>query len=113
MTKKKKNRCTWRWNDGNTRLCLQCNRGVKETVEHLVLECSKYEQKRESLMDVVHEQCGERRWNARCVEEDSGQGIEPIVSVDDAVLSSCHSLVENVPLSQPVHIGREASDSSS
>ncbi|KAF2350790.1 hypothetical protein FHG87_018449 [Trinorchestia longiramus] len=23
-------------------------------------------------MDVVHEQCGENKWNARCVEEDSG-----------------------------------------
>ncbi|KAF2366488.1 hypothetical protein FHG87_002751 [Trinorchestia longiramus] len=28
-------------NEGNTRLCLQCNKGVEETVEHLVLECSK------------------------------------------------------------------------
>ncbi|KAF2343965.1 hypothetical protein FHG87_025279, partial [Trinorchestia longiramus] len=41
------NRRTWRWNEGNTMLCLQCNRGVEETVEHLVLECSKYEQERE------------------------------------------------------------------
>ncbi|KAF2359977.1 hypothetical protein FHG87_009263 [Trinorchestia longiramus] len=52
-------------------LNFKCNRGVEETVEHLVLECSKYEQERESLMDVVHEQCGENKWNARCVEEDS------------------------------------------
>ncbi|KAF2351078.1 hypothetical protein FHG87_018164 [Trinorchestia longiramus] len=59
-------------NEGNTRLCLQCNRGVEETVEHLVLECSKYDQERESLMDVVHEQCHKNKWNARCVEEDSG-----------------------------------------
>ncbi|KAF2359685.1 hypothetical protein FHG87_009565 [Trinorchestia longiramus] len=59
------NRRTWRWNEGNTRLCQQCNRGVEETVEHLVLECSKYEQERKSLMDVVHEQCGENKWNAR------------------------------------------------
>ncbi|KAF2369166.1 hypothetical protein FHG87_000087 [Trinorchestia longiramus] len=66
------NRHTWRWNEGNTRLCLQCNRGVEETVEHLVLECSQYEHERESLMDVVHEQYGENKWNARCVEEDSG-----------------------------------------
>ncbi|KAF2355832.1 hypothetical protein FHG87_013414, partial [Trinorchestia longiramus] len=66
------NKRTWRWNEGNTRLCLQCNRGVEETVEHLVLECSKYEHERESLTDVVHEQCGENKWNARCVEEDSG-----------------------------------------
>ncbi|KAF2347355.1 hypothetical protein FHG87_021891 [Trinorchestia longiramus] len=64
----------------NTRLCLQCNRGVEETVEHLVLECSKYEHKGESLMDVVHEQCGEK-WNARCVEEDSG--MRYLVGLDE------------------------------
>ncbi|KAF2362583.1 hypothetical protein FHG87_006656 [Trinorchestia longiramus] len=66
------NRRTWRWNEGNTRLCLQCNRGVEEIVEDVVLECSKYEHERESLMDVVHEQYGENQWNARCVEGDSG-----------------------------------------
>ncbi|KAF2353404.1 hypothetical protein FHG87_015841 [Trinorchestia longiramus] len=54
-----------------TRLCLQCNSGVEETVEHLALECNKYEHKRESLMDVVYEQYGENQWNARCVEGDS------------------------------------------
>ncbi|KAF2353309.1 hypothetical protein FHG87_015935 [Trinorchestia longiramus] len=32
---------------------------------HLVLKCSKYEHERESLMDVVHKQCGENKWNAR------------------------------------------------
>ncbi|KAF2364239.1 hypothetical protein FHG87_005002 [Trinorchestia longiramus] len=66
------NKRIWRGNEGNTRLCLQHNRGVEETVEHLVLKCSKYEHERESLMDVVHEQCGENEWNARYVAEDSG-----------------------------------------
>ncbi|KAF2354348.1 hypothetical protein FHG87_014893 [Trinorchestia longiramus] len=75
------NRRTWRWNEGNTRLCLQCNRGVEETVEHLVLECSKYEQEQESLMDVVHEQCGENGWNARCGEEESG--MRYLVGLDE------------------------------
>ncbi|KAF2350380.1 hypothetical protein FHG87_018863 [Trinorchestia longiramus] len=65
------NKQIWRWNEGNTRLCLQSNRGVEETVEHLVLECSKYEHERENFMDVVHELCGVNKWNARCVEEDS------------------------------------------
>ncbi|KAF2359719.1 hypothetical protein FHG87_009527 [Trinorchestia longiramus] len=43
----------------------KCIRGVEETVEYLVLECSKYEHEQESLMAVVHEQCGENKWNAR------------------------------------------------
>ncbi|KAF2350678.1 hypothetical protein FHG87_018563 [Trinorchestia longiramus] len=75
------NRHTWRWNKGNTRLCLQCNRGVEEIVEHLVLECSKYEHEQESLMEVVHEQCGEKKWNAGCVEEDSG--MRYLVGLDE------------------------------
>ncbi|KAF2363434.1 hypothetical protein FHG87_005812 [Trinorchestia longiramus] len=75
------NRRTWRWNEGNTRLCLQCNRGVEETVEHLVLDCSKYEQEREILMDVVHEQWGENKWNARCVGEDFG--MRYLVGLDE------------------------------
>ncbi|KAF2366571.1 hypothetical protein FHG87_002672 [Trinorchestia longiramus] len=66
------NRHTWRWKEGNTKLCLQCNRGVEETVEHIILECSNYEHEPESLMDVVHEQYGENQWNVRCVEGDSG-----------------------------------------
>ena len=32
------NRRTWRWNEGNNSWCMQCDRGVEETVEDLVLE---------------------------------------------------------------------------
>ncbi|KAF2344791.1 hypothetical protein FHG87_024453 [Trinorchestia longiramus] len=32
-------------------------------------------------MDAVHEQCGENKWNARCVEEDSG--MRYLVGVDE------------------------------
>ncbi|KAF2357490.1 hypothetical protein FHG87_011752 [Trinorchestia longiramus] len=35
----------------------------------------------ESLIDVVHEQCGESKWNARCVEEDSG--MRYLVGLDE------------------------------
>ncbi|KAF2353969.1 hypothetical protein FHG87_015275 [Trinorchestia longiramus] len=75
------NRRTWRWNEVNTRLCLQCNRGTEETVEHLVLECSKYEHERESFMYVIHEQYGENQCNPRCVEEDSG--MRCLVELDE------------------------------
>ncbi|KAF2366049.1 hypothetical protein FHG87_003189 [Trinorchestia longiramus] len=74
------NRRTWSGNEENTRLCLQCNRGVEETVEYLILESSKYEHERESLMDVVHEQYEEKR-NARCVEEESG--MRYLVGLDE------------------------------
>ncbi|KAF2358917.1 hypothetical protein FHG87_010328 [Trinorchestia longiramus] len=54
-------------------------RGVEETVEHLVLEFSKYEHEQDGC--VVHEQCGENKWNARCVEEDSG--MRYLVGLDE------------------------------
>ncbi|KAF2357310.1 hypothetical protein FHG87_011920 [Trinorchestia longiramus] len=64
-------RCIWRWNEGNNRLCMQYNRGVEETMECVVLECSKYEHERESFMDVVCQQYGENQWNVKCAEKDS------------------------------------------
>ncbi|KAF2348081.1 hypothetical protein FHG87_021162 [Trinorchestia longiramus] len=54
---------------------------VEEAVEHLVLECSKYVHERESFWTVVHEQCGENQWNARCVEGDSG--MRYLVGLDE------------------------------
>ncbi|KAF2354371.1 hypothetical protein FHG87_014872 [Trinorchestia longiramus] len=88
------NRSTWRWKEGNTRLCLQCDRGVEETVEHLVLEFNKYEHGRESFMDVVSEQCGENQWNTRCVEEDSG--MRYLVRLDEECNMTVVDAVKNV-----------------
>ncbi|KAF2351803.1 hypothetical protein FHG87_017442 [Trinorchestia longiramus] len=75
------NRRTLRWNEGKTRLCLQCNRGVEEIVEHLVFGYCKYIHERESLMDVVHYQYGENQWNIRCVEGYSG--MRYLVGLDE------------------------------
>ncbi|KAF2360514.1 hypothetical protein FHG87_008725 [Trinorchestia longiramus] len=50
-------KCTWRWNEGNTRLCMQCNRGAYVTIEYLVLECSKYEDDDYCNVPVVGELC--------------------------------------------------------
>ncbi|KAF2357082.1 hypothetical protein FHG87_012160 [Trinorchestia longiramus] len=65
----------------------KCNRGVEETVEHQVLEYSLYEHEQESLMNVVHEQCGGNKWNVRCVEEDSG--MKYIVRLDEECNMTC------------------------
>lgn len=29
----------YRWKNGGSKLCMMCERGVDETVEHLLLEC--------------------------------------------------------------------------
>ncbi|KAF2357635.1 hypothetical protein FHG87_011604 [Trinorchestia longiramus] len=87
------NRRKWRWNEENPRLCLQCNRGVEETVEHLVLEYSKYEPERESPVNVAHEQNGENQWNARCVEEDSG--MRCLVGLDEKCNMTVADAIKN------------------
>ncbi|KAF2359007.1 hypothetical protein FHG87_010238 [Trinorchestia longiramus] len=51
---------------------VQKQKKSRETVEHIVLECSQYEHERESFMDVIREQYDENQWNASCVAKDSG-----------------------------------------
>ena len=46
--------------------------GVKETVEHLIVECNRYDEERRILVAEVKEIIGEGEWNKRLQEEDRG-----------------------------------------
>ena len=46
--------------------------GVKETVEHMMVECSRYEEERRILIGEITEIIGEEEWNKRLDEEDGG-----------------------------------------
>ncbi|KAF2348668.1 hypothetical protein FHG87_020576 [Trinorchestia longiramus] len=48
---------------------------------HIFPQYSKCEHERESLMNVVYEQYGENKWNARCVEVDCG--MRYLVGLDE------------------------------
>ncbi|KAF2352684.1 hypothetical protein FHG87_016562 [Trinorchestia longiramus] len=59
---------------------------------------SKYKHERKSLMDVIHEQCGENKWNARCAEEDSG--MRYLVGLDE----ECNTTVVDAMNDFLVHV---------
>ena len=46
--------------------------GVKETVEHLIVECNLYEEERTQLIQKVIGVIGEDEWHRRIDEEDGG-----------------------------------------
>lgn len=76
---------TYRWNENKSRICSQCNAQVDETVEHFMLDCSKYEAIRVKLMDAVIEKYGRSEWLDRVLGEDRGMcvlvGLEKIVNI--------------------------------
>ena len=49
---------TYRWSESHSKECQMCDMGVDETVEHVVLECEKYERERRDMMDVVLTEMG-------------------------------------------------------
>ena len=48
----------YRWKNGGSKVCEVCERGVDETVEHLMLECEGYGGARDRMLDVVTEEIG-------------------------------------------------------
>ena len=55
--------------DGGDQRC-NCRTGEIETVEHLIVECSKYEDQREILIRLVESVIGQQEWSRRVSEED-------------------------------------------
>lgn len=51
--------------------CSSC-RGVRETIEHFLVECDRYEEEREGLIGSVKAAIGEQEWRRRLEEEEDG-----------------------------------------
>ena len=43
----------YRWSESHSKVCQMCNMGEDETVEHVVLECEKYDRERREMMRVI------------------------------------------------------------
>ena len=43
----------YRWSESHSKVCGMCNMGEDETVEHVVLECEKYDRERREMMRVI------------------------------------------------------------
>ena len=57
---------TYKWNDEGSKVCNKCDRGVDETIEHVMLECEKYEREREEMLNVVKLELGPTLWDNMC-----------------------------------------------
>ena len=66
---------TYRWAENGTRVCMQCEAEVDETVEHMVLECLRYAEERAEMMDVVNEAIEPDVWNELREGEDHGMSF--------------------------------------
>ena len=53
---------TYRWSESGVRMCEQCDRGVDESVLHVVLECERYDRERQRLLDSVVQLVGQDEW---------------------------------------------------
>ena len=68
------NRRTWRWNGGG-RSCNQCVVGenpVDESVEHILIECDRYEEERRELDTFMGNKIGVTRWEEEKQSENRG-----------------------------------------
>ena len=57
---------TSRWKNEGSTTCNMCDRGVDETIEHVMLECEKYEREREEMLSVVKQELGQTLWDNLC-----------------------------------------------
>ncbi|XP_050705903.1 uncharacterized protein LOC126991179 [Eriocheir sinensis] len=48
----------YRWSESRSKVCQMCDRGVDETVQHVVLECKKYDRERTKMMHVFLSEMG-------------------------------------------------------
>ena len=62
---------TYRWENDGDKTCKMCNSGEDETVEHVLLDCAKYEGERRSMFADVKEEIGEELWEGMISEGES------------------------------------------
>ena len=48
----------YRWSESRSKVCQMCARGEDETVEHVILECEKYDRDRREMMGVILPELG-------------------------------------------------------
>jgi len=65
---------TYRWNGGRED-CQNCCYGGKETIEHFMIECNRYEEERAGLIQVIQGLVGQELWHEIQDREDRGMGI--------------------------------------
>ena len=52
------NESNYRWSEYHSKVCQMCDMGENESVEHVVLQCEKYERRRVEMMQVILTELG-------------------------------------------------------
>ena len=65
---------TYRWS-GKSENCEYCITGVKETIEHLIIECMGHEQERRVLIGEMKNLIGEEKWDEVKARENEGLSV--------------------------------------
>ena len=53
----------YRWMNEGSKLCKMCDRGVDQTMEHLLVKCSGYERERRVMVNAIRQEIGDEKWN--------------------------------------------------
>ena len=68
----------YRWSNEGSKICRMCERGVDETIEHLLLQCEGYDREREMMLYVVKREMGEGKWEEIC-EMQEWELVRPVL----------------------------------
>ena len=78
---------TYRWNGGREN-CESCGRGVKETIEHFLIECDRYQAERDKFMREMQALLGQEKWQEVKSLEDGGIAVVLGFQSGDVVVDS-------------------------
>ena len=76
---------TYRYNENRDKKCRMCNldNGVDETIHHVMIECTGYEEPRDWLRNKIHETMGEGEF-AKIIRME-GNGIKFLLGLDEDI----------------------------
>ena len=77
------NERTYRWSESGSKVCVSCDSGDDETIEHVVLVCGRYELLRGRMMGAVRLEIG--AWVGDADEWTPGEWMRVLLGLGDRV----------------------------
>ena len=77
------NNRTHRFSDSHSRLCVSCEEGVNETVEHVILRCGAYSEIRDDFVRSAREFLGSDKWEE--VTDSMDDGLSYVLGLEEGV----------------------------
>ena len=86
---------THRWS-GKSENCEYCIIGVKETIEHMIIECMGHEQERKVLIGEMKNLIGEKKWDEVKARDDEGLSVILDFECEDEMINMHRMKVVNI-----------------